>query len=192
MPYSQGLSASRIQDQLNRILPAAAKAQLGTLLSDMINGLNAVLGALDTCVLNKAGLIIKAASSPIVKSVNSYAAMINGVTTVVAASDMSALAGTLATAKSAAWAFYVDGTGAITTSAKTADSATAAAAAALLPAVPANLAQIGFIVVTNTSGAGFIGGTTFLDAAGIAVGYYDTVGPLLPASILSVGDLASR
>lgn len=192
MSHNNGLSAAQIADQLNRFTPAAARVQLGQLLTDLVNGVNAILGALDAVVLNKAGLVIKAGASALAKSVNAIDANINGVLITVAASDMAALAGTLATAKSAAWAFYTDASGTVSTSAKTADSANHAAAVAALPAAPAGLAQIGFVVVDNASGAGFVGGTTALDAAGLTTTFYDSVGPVLPATVLSVADLASR
>jgi len=92
------------------------------------------------------------------------------------AGDFSALVGTLATAKSALWAFYMDSAGTITTSAKTADAATAAAAFALMPAIPADKVQLGFIIVSNATGSNFVGGTTALDAASVTTVYVDTVG----------------
>lgn len=188
---SQGFSAAQITDMLNRCMPAAAKAQLGQLLSDLITAANAAVAALSNACLGKAGLAIHGAASPTVKSTAAIAAVVNGVLVGFAPADLSALAGTLATAKSAAWAFYIDGTGAITTSAKTADSASHAAAMALVPAPPANKAQIGVVVIDNATGSNFVGGTTALDTGSLTVTYYDTMGPVAIAAA-TVGALGSR
>lgn len=107
-----------------------------------------------------------------------------------AAGDMSVLAGTIADAKSAAWTFYIDSAGTITTSAKTADAATAAAAALLAAAVPvpAGLAVIGILIV-STSGATFIGDTTALDAGTATDVYYSFIGPAATTSTTTTGTL---
>lgn len=160
------------QSQINKLAPAANKVKLGDLLSEIIGKLNLA----QSSMLTKAGLVIKAGSSPIVKAGVAFAAVANGVPVRKAANtDMAALVGTLATAKSALWAFYIDSAGTLTTSAKTADADTHAAAMALLPVTPAGKAMIGFIVVDNATGSNFVGGTTALDAASLTVTYYDTM-----------------
>jgi hypothetical protein len=107
-----------------------------------------------------------------------------------AAGDCSALAGTIADAKAAAWTFYIDAAGDITTSAKTADAANAAAAAALAAAVavPAGLAAIGVLIVSS-SGATFVGGTTDLDAGTATDVYYSFIGPAATTSTTSTATL---
>lgn len=163
-----------VQDQLNRSMPAAKYAALGDILNDLITGFNALVRRARSVCLSNPGLAISAASSPTVKAVNAFSATAGGVlVTKPANTAMAALPGVLATAKSAAYAFYVDGTGTLSCS-KTADSVDAPTAVSLIPSPPVDTAQLGFVTVTNTSGAGFTGGTTALDAAGIAVVYYNT------------------
>lgn len=169
-----------LQEKLNKLAPAAKKAGLGDVLAELIAGFNAMVARVSSQVLNNAGLAIKAGGSAIVKAGTAFAALVDGVMVTKAANtDMAALAGTLATAKSAAWAFYIDAAGTLTASAKTADAADAAAAIALLPAPPAGKAMIGFITVANATGADFVGGTTALDTASLTVTYYNTVGPTI-------------
>jgi hypothetical protein len=199
---SAGNTAVQIQDHLNRAMPAAFRAKLGDLLAALIVFANAVLAdvtalrtRVNTSMLTKAGLAIKTGGSAIVKYTSPIAALCNGVPVRKAAGDMAALVGTLATAKSAAWAFYIDAAGTLTTSAKTADADTHDAALALLVAPPDNKAMVGFIVVDNATGSGFVGGTTALDAASLTVTYYDTMGVAPFAAALTsvaVGDLGSR
>ena len=184
------------QDELNRMSPAASHAQLGTLLVQLIAGYNVLVARANSLVLTKAGLAIKAGSSAIVKAVSSFAAVASGVIVRKAVNtDMAALVGTLATAKSAAWAFYIDSAGTLTTSAKTADLNTHALAIAALPTTPLDKALIGWIVVDNATGSNFVGGTTALDTGSLTVTYYDSVGmpPGLSANgAVSLGDINSR
>jgi len=112
------------------------------------------------------------------ETTGAFFAMAGGTIRYVAAgTDMSALVGTIADAKTAGWAFYIDSAGTITTSAKTADAADLAAAVALMiaVAVPANKALIGYLFV-STSGATFVGGTTDLDAGTATDVYFSFLG----------------
>lgn len=176
-----GKTAAVLQDQLNRALPVFGDIKFGDLFFALIQSFT-------TAVLTKAGLVIKTASSPVVKAANPILACINGVYIRKAASDMAALSGTLATAKSAAWAFYIDTNGTLSVSAKTADASTHDAALASLPLPPLDLAQIGIVVVDNATGANFVGGTTALDTASLTVTYYDTTGAI-PNALLGAGNL---
>lgn len=194
-----GLLGSTIQSRLNRSSPVAREAMLGDMLNDIITSHNALLSdaaalrALEnTATLTKAGLAINAAASPLVKTTAPLAAVVAGAPVRKAAGTaMPALAGALATAKSALWAFYIDGLGNLTVSAKTADAATHDAAVALLPTPPAGVSMIGFVVVDNATGANFVGGTTALDAASLTVTYYDTIGSNpFPAAATSLQVLA--
>lgn len=168
---------------LNKAFPAARAVMLGDLLHEVITQFNLVLGQLNTKLLTSPGLVIKAGSSALVKAGAAFVAVIAGVLVRKAANtDMSALAGTLPTAKSALWAFYINAAGTISTSTKTADVATHDAALLLLPAVPDGLAMIGFIVIDNATGSNFVGGTTPLDTASLTVTYYNTPGSVIVAS----------
>lgn len=184
--------AKRKRD-LNHMTRAAYNAKLGDMIVDLTNQHAALLAdvtalrtRLNTGMLTSAGLVIKAGSSAIVKAVTAFAAIIDGAPVYkAAATDMSALVGTLATAKSAAWAFYIDSAGTITTAAKTADVATHALAVAAVAAPTDNKALIGFIVVDNATGSNFVGGTTALDAASLTVTYYNVVGSAVYAAAIT-------
>lgn len=170
---TSAMKGSRVSKEV-RLLLEAVKADL-TALRTRIN----------SCTLSSAGLAIKAGGSAIVKAGTAFSALANGTLVIKAANtDMSALVGTLATAKAAAWAFYVDSAGTITTSAKTADVADAAAAIALLPSAPDGNAMIGFITVANATGSNFVGGTTALDAVSVTTAYYNTSGLAASAAAL--------
>lgn len=165
---------------LNRSSPAAARVRLG----DQLAALKADVAALasQNRLLSSATLVIKAGGGTVPKASTAFAAIAAGVVQVKAAdTDMSVIAGTLATAKAALWAFYIDSAGTITTSTKTADAANAAAALKLKPAVPANKVEIGYIIVANATGSNFVGGTTALDAANVTTTYVSNA-PLTPAS----------
>lgn len=186
-------AAGSVQQQLDRMTPAAADAKLGTLLAELISRVTVLQNRLNTCLLNSPVLAIKAASSTVVKASAAFIANINGVLVRKAANtDMAALAGTLATAKSAAWPFYIDATGALTTGAKTADAADHASAVALIPATPDGLALIGILVLDNATGSNFVGGTTALDTASLTATYYNTNGVNLAGVLTTPADLESR
>jgi hypothetical protein len=177
-----GLDRRNMKDELNRMAPAAAHVKLGDVVDEIIAKYNALLSdvtafqaALNTNVVIPATLAIKAAGSAVVKTTSEFVGVANGVAHSKAANtDMPALVGTVAAGKSALWAFYMDGTGALTAGAKSADAASHGAALALLPAVPSGLVSLGFIVVDNGSASGFVGGTTALDATNITVTYFNT------------------
>ena len=180
-----------LRKYLNKMNPSSNMCKVGDVILDLINGVNQLMFG----VITKATLAIKAGSSPTVSSSTSIVAKVNGLTVTVAPSDMAALVGTLATAKAAAWAFYVDSAGTLTTSAKTADSATPAAAIGLLPAVPAGKLLVGYITVANASGSNFVGGTTALDATSITTVYHNTsVSDIYTAGNYAgrIGDLSER
>ncbi len=99
-----------------------------------------------------------------VKAGATFAALANGTAVAVTSGTVfPALSGTVAAAKYAVWAFYVDSAGTITVSSKSSDVATSgglAAALAVKPSVPADKAEIGYIVVTGGASAAFTGATT--------------------------------
>ncbi|SMF93915.1 hypothetical protein SAMN02949497_1211 [Methylomagnum ishizawai] len=184
--------------QLNRAILAARDVQLGTLLNDIItqfNALRADVAALrtrmNTASLASAGLAIKTSSSAVVKYTGTISAIVAGVPIRKTAGDMPALAGTLATAKSAAWAFYIDESGTLSVSAKTADKTTHDLALAALPANPDNKALVGFVVIDNATGSNFVGGTTALDTASLTVTYYNAIGMTAFVAVLASADLAA-
>lgn len=186
-------AAGSVQAQLDRMGPAAADAKLGTLLAELIAKLDAAQKRGNTYVASNATLAIKAGGSTLVKATNAFCACINGtLVRKAAATDMPALAGTLATAKSAAWVFYIDSTGALSVSTKTADAASHDAALALVPTTPVGLAQIGILVLDNATGSNFVGGTTALDTASLTATYYNTHGINMAGVLPTISDLESR
>lgn len=164
-------------DALNRCLPAAKRAGLGTRIATLETTVNALATALDTIhlqnrfLLTAPTLVIKAAESAVVKSSGAFTALVAGTYVSKAANtDMAALSGTTAATKYALYDFYMDSAGTITT-AKAADAATAAAALALLPTLPINKVRVGYIIVHNGTTDPFVGNTTALDATDITVTY---------------------
>lgn len=164
-------------DQMNRSTPAAARAGLGTQVADLSVQFNRLRSAVEAIyltnqfVLTPATLAIKAAEGVVPKSTSAFSVLVAGVVQSKSANtDMTALSGTLATAKACLFVFYIDSAGTLTT-VKTSDEATAAAAIAALPALPANKVRIGYIVVENATGGNFVGNTTALDATGVTVTY---------------------
>lgn len=167
-------------NELDRSMPAAKRASLGTLLA-AIQADVAALAATER-LLASPGLVIKAGSSPTVKAGSGFSALAAGVVVTKAAdTDMAAIAGTLASTKFALWAFYVDSAGTLTSSTKTADVDDADAALRLKPAVPAGKVELGYIIVENGTGGAFTAGTTNLDATDVTTTYVSNE-PLTPAS----------
>ncbi len=141
--------------------------------------------SLNRVTANTGGLAIKAATSPTVKTVNAVNYHVDGQSGTLAAADMAALAGTVATTKFGAWLFVVDAAGTQTTVAVGLAYASAAAALVAIQAAYADStdalgvqskALIGYVIVQNATGSDFVGGTTNLDTASITATYVNTPG----------------
>lgn len=181
-----------VQDALNRSMPCASDAKLGNVLAELLALANDVRSRLMTCGMSSPALVIKTGGSTLVKASNAFLANVAGVIVrKPAATDMPALSGTLATAKSAAWAFYIDATGTLSVSTKTADAASHDAAVALLPQNAAGKALIGVLVLDNATGSNFVGGTTALDTASLTATYYNIHGANI-GPVTTLLDLESR
>lgn len=139
--------------------------------------LNALGDRYSTQTLTSAGLVIKAGSSAIVKGGTAFYALARGILVTKAINtDMAALAGTVTNAKFNVYCFYIDSAGTLTSAMGT-EGATLAAV--VMPTVPFNKAQIGFVIINPTGTGNFVGGTTPLDDATVVPGalYVNTIGP---------------
>lgn len=170
------------EKRLNKMNPAAARANLGTQLVDVLDRINAVEQAVAATHLKNAFLLtaptlmIKAAASKLVKSGAAFSALVGGVVVAKSANtDMPMPLGTVAAGKFAAWAFDMPSTGTIVVSTKTADQDAAEDAVAAIPALAANHVRLGYIVLENGSAANWVGNTDNLDAADIAITYVNAV-----------------
>ena len=168
-------------------------SQLHTQLAAVIVDLIALRSNFNSGLTGWPGLVCGTVSKKMPKTATAVNAMVNGVLVNVAAgTPIATPVGTVAQNKFALWAFYVTQAGAFTVSTKTADTTTAAGAFALMPPVPLNCVQLGFIIVTNSGSGGFVGTTDDLDKAGNTVIYADSYGfggkalPLTSASLASL------
>ena len=172
-------------EMLDRSMPAAAYAGLGSKLADLIdqfNNLRAAVAAIypgNSWVVTAATLAKEGAHKK-VETVGAFSAVVAGtLVTKAAGTDMPTLAtDELAAGKVAAYYFDVVANGTVTC-AVTAAKDTKAEAIAAIPAVAANTVRLGYIVVENGTEAAFVGNTTDLNAAGITVTYVNT--PAVPA-----------
>lgn len=112
-------------------------------------------------LFNSAGLAIGSASKPKVKIVNTIYALLNGVLVKKTTAEV-VLAGTVAGAAFNVFVLSLAADGTVTA---TMGTAGATIGAVVFPAVPANNAVIGFVIVNPTGTGNFVGGTTDLDDA---------------------------
>jgi len=122
--------------------------------------LTEIQGALVDRVLTSAGLAIGTGSKKKVKIVNDTYGYVDGVLVKVAAATEVTLAGTVAADAFNVYALTVDSAGTVTAAMGTAG---ATLGAVVMPAVPADEAMIGFVVINPTGTGDFVGATTDLD-----------------------------
>lgn len=138
-----------------------------------------------TQTLTSAGLAIKAGGSAVVKTgASSTYAMVNGVLVkITAATDMTALSGTVTNAKFNVFCFFVDSGGTLTTAMGT-EGATLGAVK--FPQKPQQKAMLGFVVINPTGTGNFVGGTTALDDATVVpnAAYVNVVGDFDPYALI--------
>lgn len=122
-----------------------------------------VYDRMTSVALTSAGLVINAASSPIVKTGATATTVIaNGVlVSITAATQMPALVGTISQNNFGGWAFFVDSGGNLSSLFMNQASTLAGVT---FPQFPVGKALLGFVYLNPTS-ANFVGGTTALDAA---------------------------
>jgi hypothetical protein len=154
--------------------------------------LRTIFSALAHCIsaqsLNSAGLVIKGAASPTVKTgATTYYASARGIlVSKAAATDMPALVGTVANATFNVFGFYIDLNGNLTSAMGTAGMTLGRVK---FPPLPPSQAMIGFIIINPTGTGNFVGGTTALDDATVApnTAYISTTGGQLDTTILVNG-----
>lgn len=128
-----------------------------------LEGLTLLKDRLNSQLLGSGGLVIKAGASAVVKAGAAFYALANGVLVTKAINtDMAALSGTVVNATFNVYVFFIDSAGALTSAMGTSG---ASLATVVFPAIPANKAAIGFIIVNPTGTGDFVGGTTALDDA---------------------------
>lgn len=136
-------------------------------------------------LLSTGGLAIKAGGSALVKAATACRAFVNGkLVTISANTDMAALSGTVVNATFNVFVFSINSAGTLYTQMGTAG---ATVGAVRFPAVPADRAVIGFIIVNPTGTGDFVGGTTALDDATVVpnVVYVNTPYPFNPGLYLA-------
>ena len=151
----------------------AVRTKLAAAVVDM----TAMRARQNLAMISPVGLVIGTVSDLVPKTTYAIQAIVNGTFVYLpAGTAMSALpAQTVTQNKFGLFAFYIDAAGTITTSTAVINADTAAAAYALLPALPANKVQIGFIIVTDSNSA-FVSATDALNASGVTTIYVDNVG----------------
>jgi len=145
----------------------------------MRNALTEIQGGLIDKVLTSAGLAIGTGSKKKIKIVADTYCYVDGVLVKIAAASEVTLAGTVTAAKFNVYALTVDSAGTVTA---TMGTEGATLGAVVMPAVPADEAMIGFVIINPTGTGDFVGATTDLDDGTVAPGavYINTIGSLNP------------
>ena len=141
-------------------------------------GVRSALGKLQDAVvdqlLNSGGLAIGSSSKKAVKIANTIYALLSGVIVKKTTAEI-ALAGTVTNAKFNVFVLSIKADGTVTA---TMGTEGATIGAVVFPAVPANEAVVGFVIINPTGTGNFVGATTDLDDATVAPNavYVNTVG----------------
>lgn len=148
-------------------------ARPSDLLAALVAEYNRTVGN-SSVALQSAGLVIKAGSSALAKTgASTTEVIVNGtLVSIPASTDVAALAGTTAQNTFNVYVFSVNAAGTVATSMGTAG---ATLAAVVFPTIASTSAVYGYLHV-NPTAAGFVGGTTALDAANTNVVYVNLVG----------------
>jgi hypothetical protein len=135
-------------------------------------------GAAVDQIFNSAGLAIGSSSKAKAKIVNTIYALVNGVLVTKTTAEIT-LSGTILTATYNVYVLTMASDGTVTA---TMGTAGATLAAVVFPAIPADSAVIGFVIVHPTGTGSFVGGTTELDDATVVPNavYVNTVGSFNP------------
>jgi hypothetical protein len=168
-------------DTLSRYLSNLPDGRSAKVLRPLLEG---ICDRLSSQLLTSGALVIKAGASALVKAGSILYATANGkIVTKAANTDMAALAGTVAADLFNVFCFFIDAAGTLTTSMGTAG---ASLAAVKFPAIPAQKAMVGFVIINPTGTGDFVGGTTALDDATVVPNalYVNTVGAFDPSALI--------
>jgi len=167
-----------VQRYINTIQDVIARAAIEAIVDPIADRLS-------TQTFTSAGLVIKAGGSAIVKTGSSvtYALVKGKLVSKAGSTDMAALVGTVTNAKFNVFAFFMDGSGTLTT-AMGVEGATLAAV--VFPPIPVGKACIGFVIINPTGTGDFVGGTTPLDDVTVVpnAAYINTIGAFDPTVVL--------
>lgn len=132
-------------------------------------------------LLNTGGLAIGSSSKPKVKIVNTIYALVTGILVKKTTAEI-VISGTITNAKFNVYVLSIDNAGSVTA---TMGTEGATIGAVVFPAVPADNAVIGFVIVNPTGTGSFVGGTTDLDDATVVPNavYVNTVGTFNPNAL---------
>lgn len=133
----------------------------------MRSALGEIQGALVDRVLTSAGLAIGTGSKKKVKIVNDTYAYVDGTLVKVDAATEVALSGTVTNAKFNVYVLTVNSAGTVTA---TMGTEGATLGAVVMPAVPADEAMVGFVIINPTGTGNFVGATTDLDDGTVTPG----------------------
>jgi len=128
----------------------------------MRSALGEIQASLVDRVLTSAGLAIGTSSKAKVKIVNDTYAYVDGKLVKIAAATEVTLSGTVTNAKTNVYVLTVNSAGTVTA---TMGTEGAAIGNVVFPAVPADEAMVGFVIVAPSGTGNFVGATTDLDDA---------------------------
>lgn len=171
MGYPLATALNRLSNAADRLL--------------MTRALNPVYDEMSSQALTTSGLVISGAAAVTAKTgaVATIALVKGRLMSVAAGTALPALVGSVTNARFNVYAFFLTSTGAIV-SAMGVESTTLQGVA--FPAIPAQTATLGFIIINPTGAGAFVGGTTPLDSAGVVPNaqYISTIGAFDPSTTI--------
>ena len=138
---------------------------------------------LSTQALRNSTLVIGSVSKKVPKTgaADSYFIVKGKLVKIASGTAMPALSGTIALSTSNVFCFFVDDAGTVTSAMGTGN---ATPANVVFPPIPEGQAMVGFILITQSSGGAFTGGSTDLDDATTTVVYSSPTGAFDPSVLL--------
>lgn len=161
-------------------MPKTIKTSVGGLADASVrSALGEMQGAIVDQLLNSGGLAIGSSSKKAVKIANTIYALVDGVLVKKTTAEIAIAVGTVTNDKFNVYVLTIDSDGTVTATMGTEGDTIGEV---VFPAVPANQAVIGFVIVNPTGTGNFVGGTTDLDDATVVPNavYINTVGTFNP------------